>query len=143
MHAQHPVVLHRFATDDQGTVGALYYLGKKICYMLELPDRDNLPTKSRIPAGTYHCVWMLKSASGKYRRVWHLLAVLGRSGILAHPGNYAGDTTKGYITHSLGCLLPCLRIGRLKGQTAGLNSRSAMSRLRELFANHSFTLKVL
>lgn len=56
---------------------------------LELPDRNNLTSISRIPAGKYVCKlrW-----SSKYK--WHFILedVEGRSYILIHFGNYYRDT---------------------------------------------------
>jgi len=59
------------------------------CKILELPDRANQTSISRIPAGTYTCVlrW-----SQKYKWHYHVTCVPGRSLILIHFGNYFKDT---------------------------------------------------
>lgn len=120
----------------------LVHQGQKVCYMLELPDRNNRPNLSRIPPGRYLVRYLPRSASGKYRDVYHVTEVPGRSGILGHPGNVAGDKTKGYRTHSWGCLLPAIRLGRLYGQLAGLASRAALRKLHAVTGRQDFYLEV-
>jgi RHS repeat-associated protein len=62
---------------------------------LELPGRENLPFKSRIPAGTYKAT---RHNSPSLGSVLKLHEVPGRSDILLHPGNTPDDTK--------GCILP-------------------------------------
>ena len=128
-------------TNDQGTVSALMCGGGLLCYMLELPERGNKPCLSRIPRGReYICKYLPQSASGKYRKCWHVQNVESRSGILTHAGNYAGDIQKGFKTHSLGCLLPALKIGKLGGQLAGLQSKSALAKINQCMNQQTFIL---
>ncbi|WP_246261556.1 DUF5675 family protein [Thiomicrorhabdus cannonii] len=134
--------LHRSDGTDQGTPGVLSHLGQKVCYMMELPDRDNRPNLGRIPPGRYLVRYLPRSASGKYRDVYHVTNVPDRAGILSHPGNVAGDKLKGYRTDSWGCLLPALRLGRLYGQVAGLASRAALRRIHEITQRNDFYLEV-
>ena len=56
---------------------------------LELPDRNNQKSISRIPEGDYKCVlrW-----SAKYGWHYHVQEVPGRTLILVHFGNYYTDT---------------------------------------------------
>lgn len=56
---------------------------------LELPDRDNKNSISRIPAGRYICKLRF---SPKYKWHYHILDVEGRSLILLHFGNYYFST---------------------------------------------------
>lgn len=111
--------------------------------MMELPDRNNTPNRSRILPGLYLCKYLPRSASGKYKDVYHVTQVSGRSGILQHPGNVAGDTTKGYKSHSWGCQLPALRLGKLYNQLAGLGSRAALRKLHAVTGRQDFYLEVI
>ncbi len=56
---------------------------------LELPDRENMNSISRIPNGTYTCKLRY---SEKYRWHYHVQDVENRSLILIHFGNYYTDT---------------------------------------------------
>lgn len=134
--------LYRAGSSNQGTPSVLLYLGKKVCFFLELPNRHNQTNISRIPAGTYLCKYLPRSASGKYKDVYHVVNVPGRSGILQHPGNFAGDKALGFKTHSWGCQLPALRMGRLNGQMAGLGSRAALRKLHQLTQRQDFYLEI-
>lgn len=90
---------------------------------LELPWRDNARNISCIPAGTYRCTW---HKSPRFGWTYWVRNVPDRSGILFHAGNWAGDTSHGYRTHSWGCILLGRRRGMLKGQQAVLASRLAV-----------------
>ena len=113
--------------DGQGTPGDVFdENGDLICHMLELPWRDNTPCLSCIPPLIYN---LSPWSSRKYRNALHVQNVPGRSAILIHGGNLAGDTTMNWLTHSLGCQLPCTSFGSLKGQLAGLASQPSLRRL--------------
>lgn len=111
--------------------------------MLELPDRNNAANLSRIPPGLYLVKYLARSASGKYKDVYHVTKVPRRSGVLAHPGNVAGDKLKGFKTDSLGCLLPALRMGILFNQMAGLASRAAVRRIHHITQRQDFYLEII
>ena len=117
------VYLIRTSSGDQGTFGSLFYGGKRL-YTAELPWRDNRTNMSCIPAGEYTCV---PFRSKRFGRVFHVQGVPGRTAVLIHSGNYAGDTEQGFKTHSHGCILLGLYPGRLGSQRAVLASRSAVS----------------
>lgn len=91
-------ILTRLAHEVKQTLGELnfYQDVSKVfsCKILELPDRANQNSISRIPAGKYTCVlrW-----SEKYKWHYHVTNVPGRSYILIHFGNY--------YTHTRGCLI--------------------------------------
>ena len=124
------VVLIREQTSDEGTFGRLKVMETGFtCYTAELPWLDNARGKSCIPEGTYGATYMARSASGKFRKVYHLHDVEGRSGILLHAGNFAGDEDKGFEAHSDGCILVGQLKGRLNGQQAVLASRAALKAL--------------
>ena len=91
------------------------------CYMLEPPWYRNERNYSCIPADTYT---VRVRRSPKYGIIFHLTNVQGRSWILQHSGNWAGDTRHGFKTHSKGCQLFGSRRGLLGGQKAVFNSRS-------------------
>ena len=135
-------VLKRAPSTDHGTVGYLSLNGQHVCYMMELPDRNNKSNLSRIPVGRYKVVYLGRSASGKYKDVYHVMSVDGRIGILIHAGNFAGDKLKGFKTDSWGCLLPASRLGLLNKQLAGLASRGALRRLHEHTQRQDFYLEV-
>jgi len=111
--------------------------------MMELPDRNNARNISRIPPGMYLVKYLKRSASGKYRDVYHVTKVPSRSGVLTHAGNVAGDKFKGFKTHSWGCLLPATRLGMLYGQLAGLASRGALHKIHAITNRQNFYLEIL
>jgi len=101
------VTLTRGPSTNHGTRGLLYTPDAN-WHALELPWRDNEPNFSCIPAGTYDCVWHHSPSKGW---VYKVLNVPGRTHILIHIGNWAGDTKKGFKSKSLGCIL----LGKKKG----------------------------
>lgn len=132
-------LLIRLRETDQGTEGVLIF-GQHRFYILELPWRDNATGLSRIPDGEYEC---RVHHSNKYGRVWHVTGVDGRSWILIHNGNFAGDTLKGWKTHSQGCLIIGDRFGVIGNQRAVLSSRVARNRFQSITADlQSFKLTV-
>ncbi|MEW8508938.1 MAG: DUF5675 family protein [Candidatus Thiodiazotropha sp.] len=142
------VVLMRGGSSPQGTFGRLVLPGGAEIRTTELPWRDNARSKSCIPSGVYQVRYLAKSASGKYRDVYHVEGVSGRSGILIHAGNFAGDRELGYRSHSWGCILPALRVGYLKSgedqfQRAGLASRAGLGRLHDAVERGDFELEVI
>lgn len=102
---------------------------------LERPWLNNMRNKSCIPAGIYKCSWLPRSASGRYKRVWIVEGVPGRSGILFHTGNL--------VRHSKGCILPGKTRGRLKGFDAVLSSGVALGRMRKQLSGKDFELVIL
>ena len=119
----------RYSTSDHGTFGVLIRPDGFVCHSLELPQRDNKPNISCIPAGRYELRYLERSASGRYRHVYHLQGVYGRSGVLIHAGNLAGDVTKDLRTHSAGCILLGAKRGVLSGQQAVLSSGPTLTKL--------------
>lgn len=135
--------LYRAGSSDQGTPGVLVYQHKKVCFMLELPDRNNHANISRIPPGHYLVKYLARSASGHFTDVYHITHVLNRTGILQHPGNFAGDKLKGFKADSWGCQLPALHMGILNGQMAGLASRAALRRIHQITQRQHFYLEII
>jgi hypothetical protein len=122
--------IYRDKSDSQGTLGIFSFpsLGFS-SYVIELPYKDNKPRVSSVPADEYNCKIRY---SPKYGWTFHLTDVKGRTYILMHPGNVAGDTSKGFKTHSLGCILFGKKYGKLWGQKSVFNSRSTFNQFMRL-----------
>lgn len=132
------VIITRNQTTDEGTFGTLKTVdGKLTLHTLELPWRDvnkdgiGDPQKSCITPGTYRAIWHESPSKGW---CYWLQDVKGRSHILIHSANYAGDVDKGWQSQLLGCIAPALSVGKMannkgKQQMAGLNSRAACKAL--------------
>ncbi|QNJ59190.1 hypothetical protein [Vibrio phage vB_ValS_PJ32] len=122
-HRTPRAVLTRYPSTDQGTLGRLELPNGEIICTIELPDRENRSNISRIPAGTYLVTpWK----SNKFGNVWIVNDVENRTYILIHKGNVAGDTKKGYRTHSNGCILIGMAHAVIYGQLAVSNSAKAL-----------------
>lgn len=142
------VSLYRYASSNQGTKGiAITGLeGFESFCVLELPWRDNEPNYSCIPDGEYLCKYRVSKKFGKH---YHLQDVDGRSWILTHSGNLAGDTRRGWKTHSHGCLLTGSRFGKLKidkhgtYQDAVLSSRPTLRKLITAMNKKDFILRIV
>lgn len=135
--------LRRGPSTDQGTFGVLTF-GGNVCRTLELPWRENRRQVSCIPAGTYQCTIV---QSPKFGRVYEVKGVPGRSAVLIHPANFAGDAALGWTTQLQGCIAPCERVGAMRNnagvmQAAGLVSRPAFLRLMAWADGKPFTLEI-
>lgn len=126
--------LLRDAVSPLAVLGTLALKGETF-HVLERPWLGNAANQSCIPAGSYKAVFLDRSASGKYRNVYHLRDVPGRSGILIHTGNV--------VAHSRGCLIIGKRRGTLSGNPAVLNSRTALGELNDLMQGEDFTLNII
>lgn len=131
--------LTRGKSSPAGTFGVLEAPGKKRWFSLELPWKDNKRKLSCIPAGVY--VAKLRQ-SPRFGKVYHLQNVAGRSYILIHSGNYAGDVELGYRSHVEGCILLGKRVGLLDGQRAVLLSRPAVREFMSLLDDQPFELEI-
>lgn len=132
--------LVRDPDDNEGTRGKLMVDYQVFCHTLELPDRNNQPNISRIPAGRYRCVW---HKSPRFGWVYLVTGVDGRSFILTHAGNWAGDAALGYRTDVQGCILLGTLATRLAGQKAIGASRAACRRFFKRMNKQDFYLVVL
>ncbi len=141
--ARRVATLLRMASTAEGTPGVLL-AGGVAWPLLEPPWRGNRRNRSCIPAGEYLVV---PYRSPRFGRCLLVTGVEGRSHILFHSGNVAGDTEAGWQTHSRGCLLPGTRRGRLKlggqWQRAVLASRPAVRRLLAWAAERPFVLRIV
>lgn len=131
--------LCRMKRNDQGTEGMIFFEGFN-CYTLELPWRDNRRSISCIPPGEYN---VRTRRSPRFGFTYHITEVPGRSYILIHSGNWAGDVSKGFKSHVNGCLLLGKKRGWLSGQKAVLNSRITVKRFMKYMDYQPFKLKVL
>jgi len=132
------VSLFRYEFSDQGTKG-LWMTDDFSCRCLELPWKDNIPNLSCIPEGVYQCK---PRYSKKYRQHYHITDVKGRSWILTHSGNFAGDKEKGFKSHTAGCILLGKYFGKLNGQDAVLLSRATLRRFIAHMNWKPFELKI-
>lgn len=119
----------REQSTDAGTFGWLTTLNGFACHTLELPWRNNERRISCIPPGRY--VALLHNSPKFGKTVW-LQDVPGRSEILIHAGNVAGDRSKGLKSDVDGCILVGASRGALYGQPAVLQSRVALNQLLKL-----------
>ena len=133
------ITINRTEHSDHGTIGELIIDGEPFCWTIELPDRGNRPNVSRIPAGVYSCSW---GVSPMFGWVYTVDNVPGRSLIRIHNGNYAGDTVKGYRTHSHGCIILGARKGWLNRQRVVLASRPTRRRFEQALGGWPFTLQI-
>jgi len=136
-------ILMREKSGEQGTFGRLTVKNGKGAELslqtIELPWKDNRRNVSCIPAGVYDCS---RTHSGKFGVVYEVMHVPGRSGILIHAGNVAGDTAKGFRTDVEGCILVGMSRGELYGQKAVLESRHALKALHEFTQGELMELTV-
>lgn len=129
--------LIRYDHGEKQTLGKMIVLNEALeelyqCELLELPDRENAKSISRIPEGVYSLV---KRKSKKYGWHFHVKNVPGRSMILIHFGNY--------YTNTRGCLLPGRSLSDLNhdGLKDVTHSKQTMEKLLEL-APDKLTLKI-
>jgi len=132
------VEILRLRRSDQGTEGILV-TEEYECKTLELPWRENQRQISCIPPDIYNVEIRL---SNKYGRIYWVRNVPNRSYILIHSGNFAGDKSKGFKTHVMGCILLGTRSGFLGGQVAVLNSRIAVRQFMEYMDYEPFQLRI-
>lgn len=121
--------------EDERTIGELSYRGEFIAFTMEPGKADH--EFPRVPPGFYYLErhgWLGEPV--RYERTWALIgrdvshqreAGIERCAVLFHAGNRDDDT--------LGCIIPGMTIGRLKGETAVLGSRDAMVRLRTILGD--------
>jgi len=135
------VYLFRSQSTDQGTAGVIFCPETKfMCKSIELPWLDNKQSISCIPPGEYiTAVWYSK----KFGKTFVVQGVPGRSAILFHSGIWAGNTAKGFKTHSAGCILLGQKHGIYGGQLAVLNSRITVSQFKEDMEYKPFKLIIV
>ncbi len=137
------VSIRRLESTDEGTFGLLTMPGFR-CYTMELPWRNNARRVSCIPTGTYRAAL---TQSPRFGRVYLLQAVPGRSAILIHPANVAGDKVRGFDSQLEGCIALGERIGALRNsagrlQRAVLVSRPAVRAFMAATGGQPITLEI-
>jgi hypothetical protein len=136
------VRLNRVDLTDEGAFGVLTF-GMKSVRSIELPWRDNMVRRSCIPPGSYRCALV---NSPRFGRVYGVANVPGRSHILFHAANLAGDVDLGWQTQLHGCIAPVQHFGRMlaggRMQRAGLVSRPAFRALMDWAGGEPFTLEI-
>ncbi len=133
------IYLIRFESTLHGTKGMLFLPNGWNCYTMEPPWLNNIRSRSCIPAGEYK---VEIKESDKYGSVYEVQNVPGRSDILIHSGNYAGDEESDFRSDTDGCILPGSRHGMLDGQEVVLGSRVTLNVLVSILKKDSFNLTV-
>lgn len=131
--------LYRYETSEQGTFGYFVY-DNTFCHSIELPDKDNQRNISCIPNGDYTCKLFYSHHFKRF--LYNVKNVKGRSYILIHSGNFAGDTSKGYKSNFNGCIGIGLHKGYLGDQKVVLNSRTAVREFMTFMDGRDFKLHI-
>lgn len=137
------VTIAREPSQDYGTFGKLVAPGPNCvfeCVTLELPWRDNRRNVSCIPEGRYRVEW---SRSGRFGEVYRVLDVPGRSGILIHPGNWAGDRFMRMMSDVEGCILLGAKRSIIANQPAVSASRATVRRFAEFMGRRPFHIQLI
>jgi len=115
---------------------------------IEPPWFENAVNSSCIPTGSYLCTKEETEKDIGGFRFWYLVHdVPGRSEILLHPGNWAGNEVGNY-SDSRGCILPGQAHASLRPpggatcQEAVAESRDACVQLQTYFESEPFTLHI-
>jgi len=133
------IVILRINSGDQGMFGALLIDKAFFSYTLEPPWRDNQKNISCIPEGLYHCSL---TDSPRFGKAYQVEDVPGRTHILFHAGNFAGDKSKGFLSNSEGCILLGSTIAEMGDQQAVYNSRLTLSNFMDEMNGVSFALRI-
>ena len=139
-NAKYTLTLRREKSEDDGTYGVLQFPDGTSLMTIELPWYENKPRISCIPPGTYRCE--IKQ-SPKFGASYEVKNVPGRSAILIHAGNSAGNVEKGMKADSLGCILLGMGRGRKGNQKVITGSKAAMQAFYDKMANQPFMLNVI
>lgn len=145
--SQKVVTITRTDTGDEGTVGVLKTDdGRFQCYVLELPRRENQEKISCIPAGSYEVIWGRCVVSGT--PAYEITGVPNRSKLYFVPGNFAGDESLGFESHTtggplLGRNVSAVYNSRGNSQAAVLHSKQVVPGFVEHMGKRSFTLEVV
>lgn len=133
------VTLRRTITGAVGTFGELATDRGLKLKTAELPSKHNEPHLSCIPPGRYKVEW---DTSPHFGECYHVRNVPGRSNILIHKGNWAGDKTKGLKCSVEGCILVGKEIGQVEGQVGVKNSTNALKEFEGHMDHEPFWLTI-
>lgn len=105
------MILLRYDTSFAGTPGSLILRDWRVFRTIELPWKDNVTNASCIPAGGPYALRVRRPSDSPNFNYKHIAVdgVPGRSEILFHRANWAGDADKGFTCELLGCIAPGLR----------------------------------
>lgn len=136
------VNLVRLISSDEGTFGSLI-LGDLRLATAELPWEGNTKGESCIPLGRYVCVW---HNSPKFGNCYHVTDVPGRSHVLIHAGNFAGNEPA-WQSDVEGCILLGERRGVMKNkkgkqQRCVLSSKIALQTFHAATGRSDFELRI-
>jgi len=132
--------LEREGSDDGGTYGSLTLPDGSKLVTLELPWKENQPQRSCIPPGQYTAAMRV---SPKFGNVYEIQKVPGRSNILIHAGNFAGDVDKGLKSDVSGCILLGLKKDNRNGQKVITNSKEAMATFHQKMGGQPFVIDII
>lgn len=112
-------ILTRVCSSEKGTFGVLTYNGEPLCVTCEDPWNDNKTSISCIPVGDYS---VEKFNGNRFKDVWEIKNVPGRSVILIHGGNTIDDTH--------GCVLVGRSFSKLGNLPSVMQSQDCLTELR-------------
>lgn len=134
-------ILQREKSTDGGTFGKLTLPDGTSYNTLELAWRNNESGKSCIPPGTYKVETRNSPKFGP--GVYEVKNVPGRSAILIHSGNYAGNVDKGQKSNVQGCIMLGFSRSVQSGQPMINESKAAMQSFMEKMGGRPFTMTVV
>jgi len=114
------LTLYREIISNKAILGTLKLDNVELCKTLENPWLNNLPDISCIPEGKYV---VCEFNGTKYKDVWEVRDVKGRTYILIHNGNTESETE--------GCILVGDVFGFLGDDIAVINSVATLNKLRK------------
>jgi len=128
------LTLKRVADTIHGTPGVLAVEGNfPFALTMERQWKNNTPSVSCIPVGTYTC---RRVVSPHFGNTFEVTDVDGRSHILFHKGNIQDD--------SHGCIIIGEQFERLAGKPAVLSSKHGYNQFMEVVASvDSFVLRII
>ncbi len=121
------ITLMRVASNQEVTIGAIYYNDTLICNCFELPWRENMVGVSCIPPGVYQ---LRKRWSPKFQRpLYEVQDVPGRTHILIHAANYTSQLR--------GCIAPFTEVVTTAGKFFATGSGKAVKVLETLIKDEA------
>lgn len=122
------IIVERNDLGENYSRGMMYINGVFSFYTMEDKDRRlevggiKIQNETAIPRGTYPVIIDHSNRFG--REMPHITGVSGFSGVRIHAGNTSHDTE--------GCILIGTAVGRVNGEEAVLNSKSAFSKFYKI-----------